>query len=135
MEQLIGSALVDGQIVQLIEEENETTIAIVTRISRGSMIVHPSEEKKGGRVAGKILAIFRRGQGAARGVPKGLEFANGLADRARMVARIVLRSWALRSNDGGNEGGETRVMVTKLTRLQRSIIRLLGVDPRTYGLA
>ncbi len=25
LEQLIGSALVDGQIVQLIEEENETT--------------------------------------------------------------------------------------------------------------
>jgi hypothetical protein len=64
-----------------------------------------------------------------------LEFANGLADRARMVARILLRSWALRSNDGGNEGGETRVMVTKLTRLQHSIIRLLGVDPRTYRLA
>ena len=46
-----------------------------------------------------------------------------------------MRSWALRSNDGGNEGDEIRVLVTKLTRLQRSIIRLLGVDPRTYGLA
>jgi hypothetical protein len=46
-----------------------------------------------------------------------------------------LTSLALRSNDGGNEGGETQVLVTKLTRLQRSIIRLLGVDPRTYGLA
>ena len=31
--------------------------------------------------------------------------------------------------------GETQVMVTKLTRTQRSIIRLLGLDPRTYGLA
>lgn len=31
--------------------------------------------------------------------------------------------------------GETRVMVTKLTKTQRTIIRLLGLDPRTYGLA
>jgi hypothetical protein len=44
------SALVDGQIVQLIEEENETTIPIVSRISGRSMIVHLSEEKKGGLV-------------------------------------------------------------------------------------
>ena len=55
-EQLIGSALVDGQIVQLIEEENETTFAIVTRVSGGSMIVHPSEEKKGGRVWLRVLS-------------------------------------------------------------------------------
>jgi hypothetical protein len=26
-------------------------------------------------------------------------------------------------------------MVTKLTKTQRSIVRLLGLDPRTYGLA
>jgi transposase len=31
--------------------------------------------------------------------------------------------------------GATQVMVTKLTKTQRSIIRLLGLDPRTYGLA
>ncbi len=31
--------------------------------------------------------------------------------------------------------GEPQVMVTKLTKTQRSIIRLLGLDPRTYGLA
>jgi transposase len=31
--------------------------------------------------------------------------------------------------------GETQVMVTKLTKTQRSIIRLLGLDPQTYGLA
>jgi transposase len=31
--------------------------------------------------------------------------------------------------------GETQVMVTKLTKTQRSIIRLLGLDPRTYGRA
>jgi transposase len=31
--------------------------------------------------------------------------------------------------------GEKQVMVTKLTKTQRSIIRLLGLDPRTYGLA
>ena len=30
--------------------------------------------------------------------------------------------------------GEPQVMVTKLTTTQRSIIRLLGLDPRTYGL-
>src|SRR3954469_5643003 len=30
--------------------------------------------------------------------------------------------------------GEAQVMVTKLTKTQRSIIRLLGLDPRTYGL-
>ncbi len=30
--------------------------------------------------------------------------------------------------------GEPQVMVTKLTKTQRSIIRLLGLDPRTYGL-
>jgi transposase len=32
-------------------------------------------------------------------------------------------------------GGEAQVVVTKLTKTQRSIIRLLGLDPRTYGLA
>jgi transposase len=31
--------------------------------------------------------------------------------------------------------GEPQVMVTELTKAQRSIIRLLGLDPRTYGLA
>jgi transposase len=31
--------------------------------------------------------------------------------------------------------GEPQVMVTKLTKTQHSIIRLLGLDPRTYGLA
>jgi transposase len=31
--------------------------------------------------------------------------------------------------------GETQVMVTQLTKVQRTIIRLLGLDPRTYGLA
>jgi transposase len=30
--------------------------------------------------------------------------------------------------------GEPQVMVTELTKTQRSIIRLLGMDPRTYGL-
>ena len=29
---------------------------------------------------------------------------------------------------------EPQVMVTKLTKTQRAIIRLLGLDPRTYGL-
>jgi hypothetical protein len=58
LEQLIGSALVDGQIVQLIEEENETTFAIVSRVSGGSMIVHPSAEKKGGPVWIRVLSTF-----------------------------------------------------------------------------
>ena len=31
--------------------------------------------------------------------------------------------------------GEPQVLVTKLTKTHRSIIRLLGLDPRTYGLA
>src|SRR3954469_3566326 len=31
--------------------------------------------------------------------------------------------------------GEPQVMVTKLTKAQRLIIRLLGLDPRTYGLS
>jgi transposase len=31
------------------------------------------------------------------------------------------------------DGGETQVMVTKLTPTQRSIVRLMGLDPRTYG--
>jgi hypothetical protein len=26
-------------------------------------------------------------------------------------------------------------MVTRLTKTQRSIVRLLGLDPRTYGIA
>jgi transposase len=30
--------------------------------------------------------------------------------------------------------GQAQVMVTKLTKTQRTIIRLLGLDPRTYGL-
>jgi transposase len=31
--------------------------------------------------------------------------------------------------------GEPQVMVTRLTKTQRAIVRLLGLDPRTYGLA
>ena len=31
-------------------------------------------------------------------------------------------------------GGEPQMMVTKLTKTQRTIIRLLGLDPRTYGM-
>jgi transposase len=31
--------------------------------------------------------------------------------------------------------GEPQVMVTKLTKTQRTIVRLLGLDPRSYGLA
>jgi hypothetical protein len=31
--------------------------------------------------------------------------------------------------------GDPQVMATKLTKTQRSIIRLLGLNPRTYGLA
>jgi hypothetical protein len=30
--------------------------------------------------------------------------------------------------------GEPQVLVTRLTKLQRAIVRLLGLDPRTYGL-
>jgi hypothetical protein len=56
LEQQIGPALVAGQIAQLIEEENETTFAIVTRVSGGSVIVHPSEEKKGGWVWLRVLS-------------------------------------------------------------------------------
>ena len=41
LEKLIGSALVDGQIVQLIEEENETAIANVSRISGRCMMDFP----------------------------------------------------------------------------------------------
>jgi transposase len=33
------------------------------------------------------------------------------------------------------DDGKAQVMVTKLTKAQRSIIRLLGLDPRTYGQA
>ena len=29
--------------------------------------------------------------------------------------------------------GEPHMMVTKLTKTQRTIVRLLGLDPRTYG--
>jgi hypothetical protein len=31
--------------------------------------------------------------------------------------------------------GEPQVMVTRLTKTQRSIVRLLGLDPRTFGIA
>jgi transposase len=31
--------------------------------------------------------------------------------------------------------GDRRVMVTQLTKVQRTIVRLLGLDPKTYGLA
>jgi hypothetical protein len=67
LEQLIGSALVDGQIVQLIEEENETTIAIVTRVSADSIIVHASEEKKGGRVWIQVLSAPANDRRCGRG--------------------------------------------------------------------
>jgi hypothetical protein len=31
--------------------------------------------------------------------------------------------------------GEPQVLVTQLTKTQRTIVRLLGLDPKTYGLA
>ena len=66
LEQQIGPTLVDGQIAQLIEEENETTFAIVTRVSGGSMIVHPSEEKKGDHDCGALDCGRLRGRGLGR---------------------------------------------------------------------
>ncbi len=46
LEQQIGPALVDGQIAQLIEEENDTSVASVTRESGGFMIAQLIEKEK-----------------------------------------------------------------------------------------
>jgi hypothetical protein len=45
-EQQVGPALVDGQIAQLIEKENGTSVATVTRGSGGFMIAQLIEEEK-----------------------------------------------------------------------------------------
>ena len=56
LEQQIGPALVDGQIAQLIKEENGTSIAIVTRVSGSFIIAQRIRQEKEGRV--QVLSVF-----------------------------------------------------------------------------
>jgi hypothetical protein len=57
LKQLIGSALVDGQIVRLTEEENETTFAIVTRVFTRIHDTRPARGEEGWAV---VASSFER---------------------------------------------------------------------------
>ena len=61
--------------------------------------------------------------------PEGRPCARPTTHRLIEVFSSIQRP-EVRVGDGGPQ-----VMVTRLTKLQRRIVRLLGLDPRTYGLA
>lgn len=50
------------------------------------------------------------------------------------VHRLIEVFSSIQRHELRAEEGEAQVMVTELTETQRSLIRLLGLDPRTYGL-
>jgi len=74
-------------------------------------------------------AMARTGEKSLPLYPEGRPCARPTTHRLIEVFSSIQRH-AVRVGDG-----EPQVMVTKLTKAQRSIIRLLGLDPRTYGLA
>jgi hypothetical protein len=58
LEQQIGPALVDGQIAQLIEEENAMSNAFATRGSGGFMVSQRNEQEKDERDTGLKSAHY-----------------------------------------------------------------------------
>ena len=74
-------------------------------------------------------AMARAGEATLALYPEGRPCARPTTHRLIEVFSSIQRH-EVRVGDG-----ERQVMVTKLTKTQRSIVRLLGLDPRTYGLA
>jgi transposase len=74
-------------------------------------------------------AMARAGEPSLPLYPEGRSCARPTTHRLIEVFSSIQRH-EVRVGDG-----EPQVMVTKLTKTQRLIIRLLGLDPRTYGLA
>ena len=74
-------------------------------------------------------AMARAGEATLALYPEGRPCARPTTHRLIEVFSSIPRH-EVRVGDG-----ERQVMVTKLTKTQRSIVRLLGLDPRTYGLA
>jgi transposase len=74
-------------------------------------------------------AMARAGEASLALYPEGRPCARPTTHRLIEVFSSIQRH-EVRVGDG-----EPQVMVTQLTKVQRTIIRLLGLDPRTYGLA
>jgi transposase len=74
-------------------------------------------------------AMARAGEATLPLYPEGRPCARPTTHRLIEVFSTIQRH-EVRVGDG-----EPRVMVTELTKTQRAIVRLLGLDPRTYGLA
>lgn len=74
-------------------------------------------------------AMARAGEASLPLYPEGRPCARPTTHRLIEVFSSIQRH-EVRVGDG-----EPQVMVTKLTKTQRSIVRLLGLDPRTYGIA
>jgi transposase len=74
-------------------------------------------------------AMARAGEASLPLYPEGRPCARPTTHRLIEVFASIQRH-EVRVGDGAPQ-----VMVTKLTKVQRSIIRLLGLDPRTYGLS
>lgn len=74
-------------------------------------------------------AMARAGEASLPLYPEGRPCARPTTHRLIEVFASIQRH-EVRVGDG-----EPQVMVTKLTKTQRLIVRLLGLDPRTYGLA
>jgi transposase len=74
-------------------------------------------------------AMARAGEATLPLYPEGRPCARPTTHRLIEVFSSIQRH-EVRVGDG-----EPQVMVTQLTKVQRTIVRLLGLDPRTYGLA
>jgi transposase len=74
-------------------------------------------------------AMARAGEASLPLYPEGRACARPTTHRLIEVFASIQRH-EIRIGDG-----EPQVMVTKLTKTQRAIVRLLGLAPRTYGLA
>ena len=74
-------------------------------------------------------AMARAGEASLPLYPEGRPCARPTTHRLIEVFSSIQRH-EVRVGDG-----EPQVMVTQLTTTQRAIVRLLGLDPRTYGLA
>jgi transposase len=72
-------------------------------------------------------AMARSGEASLPLYPEGRDCARPTTHRLIEVFSAIQRH-EVRVGDG-----EPQVLVTKLTKTQRTIVRLLGLDPRTYG--
>jgi len=60
-------------------------------------------------------------------------YPEGRACARPTIHRLIEVFSSIQRHEVQPSGGEAQVLVTELTETQRSVVRLLGLDPRTYG--